>query len=281
MPVSCDLPIDHKILPWTEERIVFMHVPRTGGTTLTALLAAAVGDDVVCPEKFNDLPLWPAGLLARYRIFAGHFDRVTIDVIPGARKKVITLLRDPRSRIISTYRFWRIHRRELAVRDNLTAVLAAIDLDFLSFLQEMPKIAIHDIDNMYARVFGGFVPISGEPDAVRQAPLEALGGGQHLLVEATRFLDQCAAVGVLEEFSRSVSVIFAALNLPAPKNEIAALLRTDDLNDPTMYEPAGEFEITSEAEAEIDKLTRYDRVIYQHAIKLLNKLSQEAIAQQS
>ena len=183
-------------LPWDCERIVFLHVPKTGGTTLTALLENAVGKSATCPVRFNELPMMTAGYLAQYRVFSGHFDRLSINVIPGMRK-VVTLLREPRARIISTYRFWRVHPREEALRRGAAHVLAAIDFDFAGFLRKMRTITIHDVDNMYCRAFGAVLPMRGDPASIQNWPLERFGGGERLLDEGRKFLAGCAALGFL------------------------------------------------------------------------------------
>jgi len=263
-----NLPVDHNILSWDQERIIFLHVPKTGGTTLTSLIENAVGKSAFCPEQFNDLPLWPAGLLARYRVFAGHFDRISVNVIPGARK-VVTLLRDPRARIMSTYRYWRAHSRELAVSQNLGYVLAAIDLDFFDFLKWMQQRSIHDVDNMYARALGGYLPMTGDPAG--RCPLEEFGGGERLVEEAIKFLQSCTAVGILEEFDCSVSLIFQALNLPVPRGQIPTLMKTDELAIRfDRSDSLEDFSINADAERELSKLTRYDQEIYRHAVALFS-----------
>jgi Sulfotransferase family len=257
-------------LPWDCERIVFLHVPKTGGTTLTALLENAVGKSAICPVRFNELPMMTAGYLAQYRVFSGHFDRLSINVIPGMRN-VVTLLREPRARIISTYRFWRAHPREEALRGGAAHVLAAIDFDFAGFLRKMRTITIHDVDNMYCRAFGAILPMRGDPASIRNWPLERFGGGERLLDEARKFLAGCAAVGILEEFETSIKLIFAALKLSLPKDKIPWMMHTEDVaqsfNRASFIE---EFSINEEAEALLEELTKYDRDLYLYATGLFN-----------
>lgn len=260
--------INHDVLPWAEERIIFLHVPKTGGTTLTSLIEKAVGKAAMCPEHFNDLPLWPAGCLALYRFFAGHFDHKSIDVIPGARK-VVTILREPRARIISTYLYWRAHSREFAIREKLAHVVLAIDEDFSSFLKRIQKHTIDAVDNMYARTFGAHLPMTGEPPEMRRLPLESFGGGEHLVIQATKFLDSCAAVGILEEFPRSASLILDAINLPQPSGPIPKLMNTDALaRHFGRVEALKDFALDADANAELEKLTEFDQRIYRHAVAL-------------
>lgn len=257
--------INRSLVSTNVDRLVFLHVPKTGGTSLTVLIRDAVGENALCPERFNDLPLWPAGLLASYRAFAGHFDQFGVSVIPGV-KKVVTILRNPRARIISTYRFWRAHSRDQAVRDNLPHVVAAIDLELGAFLRRMRQIAIHNVDNMYARALGGFLPMRGDPDQARRWPLGEFGGGEKLADQAMSFLDSCAAIGILEEFDISISLICAGLQIPVPSRKIGKLMNTEDVaRHFGRQNQVKDLMITEDAEEEILELTKYDQLIYQYA----------------
>ena len=90
-------------------KLVFLHLPRTGGTTLHHLLTAAFPPEQVCPERFMRLRRWPLEELAPFRLFSGHFTISGVDRIPG-EKRIATVLRDPRARVISTFQLWRRHR---------------------------------------------------------------------------------------------------------------------------------------------------------------------------
>jgi hypothetical protein len=79
-----------------ERRIVFIHIPKTGGTTLHRLLSTAVGEDRVCSARFNDLWQCAGADLATARLFSGHYDRQCLSYIPGSNTRAVTLLREPR-----------------------------------------------------------------------------------------------------------------------------------------------------------------------------------------
>src|SRR5262249_170075 len=98
-------------LDLTRPKLVFLHHPKTGGTTLHHILMRGFDEDEICPERFNGLQHYSAGDLARYRYFSGHFDLLSVSLIPG-EKKIITMLREPISRLISLYYFQRAHKAE-------------------------------------------------------------------------------------------------------------------------------------------------------------------------
>ena len=58
----------------TTSRLVFMHIPKTGGTSLHEVLVAQFKPGEICPERFNHLREWASSDLAKFRLFSGHFD---------------------------------------------------------------------------------------------------------------------------------------------------------------------------------------------------------------
>lgn len=84
-------------------KLVFLHLPRTGGTTLREQIALAFEPSDVCPYRFGIPKGCPAEELDRYRFFSGHFTFDDVRRIPG-EKYVFTVLRDPRDRLLSIWR---------------------------------------------------------------------------------------------------------------------------------------------------------------------------------
>ncbi len=240
------------------------------------MIQKAFGNEDMFPERFNGLPFWPGAALARYRFFSGHYDACSLRVIPG-QLKIITLLRDPRERILSTYRFWRAHSRDEAVRQNQSYVLSAIDNNLKDFLVEMQRTSPSDVDNMYTRAFGGWLPMPGDSVEKRKASLDTMGGGDSLVAKGKAFLAECAAVGVLERFEESAQALTRALDLPIDAAAQAPLMRTSDVAKAFQAsDRVNQIEIDDACEAELDKLTRFDRQLYEYAGQLLTKATQQA-----
>lgn len=86
-----------------DERLVFLHIMRTGGTSLSQL-----GSRWAAPGRarihmyVDDLLLTPPPLLGRLRFIGGHIPVEALQLIPG-RFRTVTVLRDPVARAVSHY----------------------------------------------------------------------------------------------------------------------------------------------------------------------------------
>ncbi|MEM7318134.1 MAG: sulfotransferase family 2 domain-containing protein, partial [Pseudomonadota bacterium] len=89
-----------------EDRVVFLHIPKCGGTTLHHMLGEWYGTDKVHPERHNRLYQWSAANLTSSRVFSGHYDFYSTRLIPGNVRR-ISFLRDPIARLLSLYHFHR------------------------------------------------------------------------------------------------------------------------------------------------------------------------------
>ncbi len=110
--------------------------------------------DETCPDHFAELYRHTDAELARWRFFSGHFRMDELRRIPPPAFRV-TLLRDPRERILSLYRFWR--RIGLSFPSPPPGPRAARETDLADFLRcRVPDVA-EAVDNAVARGLAGGV----------------------------------------------------------------------------------------------------------------------------
>jgi hypothetical protein len=236
-------------------RTVFLHVPKTAGTSLHRLLCAHVEPAEICPERFGLQSLRPEEL-ARFRLFSGHFQWDDVAIVPEPRR-VVTMLRDPRERLLSLYYFWRSHSWEHIERYDLNGPRAARMRSLLEFLRSPESSLQEAIDNRFTRSLVG------------QTSFELLRAGtmseQEAQEIAARRLEQMTAVGFFDDFGQSARLIHERLDLPTPKTIPHDMNKEDSSGAPFLERQESREEIGPDICRELDRLTRLDAPLYEEA----------------
>lgn len=235
-----------------ETAVVLLHVPKTGGTTLHDIMLSNFDSDRVCPERFNNLSVIDSSTLSNYRFFSGHYDWDGISCIPGD-KKVFTLLRNPRERILSLYHFWRSHKMSHIEKHNLGGPRLAKTHDLYGFLCLEGDGIPNNVDNVVARTFvsrewykvnGGFL----RPD-------------EEVIEKALDTILSLESVGVLDFARSSYQQILSAAGFNAPDVFPRARDSRGFAETPTM-EVVEKPVVTEGCEQRLVYLTRLDDRIY-------------------
>jgi hypothetical protein len=151
-------------------RLIFLHIPKTAGTSVAAVLTQhfCVDEIATVPTSLIRPGSHPATALAgrTFRLFGigQHFDHDNVAALRHALQGeeppfVFTILREPRSRLISQYLHWRrTGDVDLAAVDDLTraAYLAARELPIGDFLNTRTAFIIEHFRNYQTRILAGF-----------------------------------------------------------------------------------------------------------------------------
>jgi len=248
--------------PAIRRGLAVLHIEKTAGTSLGRFLARSI-PAAPAADIFTALPghlFSPlASGCATNPVLQGHFDLPALRRIGGDRF-TITLLRDPRQRVLSLYRYFRA--RELNGLPPMlqhAALHAARRCSLLEFLRH-PDPHVQDyLSNAYVRRLTGLYWSGAAHDPLEQDRASALAA-------ATDALMGLDFVGISEEMPASLRLLAAALGWPAPEEipceNVLARLQAD---------PASGFRslpveaLTPEIERELHQLTRFDNVIYRLA----------------
>ena len=239
--------------------VVFIHLEKTGGTTLNTILAANFDAERITPPHFEGLRAFSFLESAKYDFFSAHCDFESVLALPRPSKRIISIFREPRERLLSAYRFWRSH----PVTDNLapyhTHILAneLLPEDFFSHVAIRSSSAIN---NHYLRVFGTSLesPIK-LAESGRESDRAALG----IAINRVKSLD---GVGLTSRMEESVALICHSLGFPAP-NSFESVHKTDDFPKHHLgFKKVPPVEITERLAKALEELTSYDEIIYQTAV---------------
>lgn len=236
-------------------RIVFLHIPKTAGTTVSRFFLRRLPRRRVLiggsPRVATETARSPGPLY-----YSGHLGWDAFAGLDFAHQS-FTFLRDPRARLISTHAFLRGARLREDAAPGPTALAARrMGLgDWLKFCLDGADPAsphVNSSDNMYVRVLLG-------PGGVAAAPrleLDPDGPEMHLARQRLRQLD---CVGIVEDFDAALTMIAGAMGLPPPTEaDLVPANRSDS-------GPRAETErITDAMEEMIAELTCLDRRIYDY-----------------
>ena len=115
--------------------LVFVHIPKTGGLTLRAILGTFFAYNEICPIVDWDEVLKRRLNLAYYHLFNGHFPYSIRDWLPE-EPQYITMLREPVERVVSQYQH---EKREQSA--GMYALVNGQDMSLDEFLHHPTAIA--------------------------------------------------------------------------------------------------------------------------------------------
>jgi hypothetical protein len=240
-------------------RLVFLHLQKTGGTSLHERLVRRFTPAEICPERYDKLEEWE-GRLGGYAFFSGHYSIGSLALIPGPYR-VVTALREPRARLVSLYLFWTRFTQEWRDRNPHSVPAAAHRCaDFEAFLRH-PAMRSGTDNEMTRRLAGKVEPAANGGFRLADAPLPP----ERMLEMAATNLRRLAFVGVTEALDALYARVAAAHGWP--EEEALPRLNTRDDTSPH-FTAAREVVMTPAAEALLEQRTRLDRRLHALAREL-------------
>jgi len=240
------------------DRVFFLHVPKTGGSSLSSALAKKFASWEIFPWRHGRFDLFSQAQLMPFRFFHGHFVISDLDYVPGPVRSV-TLLREPRDRIVSLYNYWRSFRKEAIAMHEPHHSWVAKSVGLRGFLTLPNPHLRGTIDNALVQTYLRY-PVRGRNDALTASP-------ETILDDALETLDRLSVFGVLERRDDSIKTIGAELGSPLgwPAVKVRSF---EALHASEQHEPIERQLPTPEIEKLLDALTTLDRPFYERAVKL-------------
>jgi hypothetical protein len=268
---------------WNREAIALIHMPKTGGSTLDNLLREFFHPNRICGVPTATLHLYSPADVAEYDFFSGHFDYFSVNFIPRQRVRRVSIFRDPLQRLISWYRFKRSHPLKDEFADDIFVKLAH-DLSPEEFFEDRDIVQSTFINNTYLFFLGSslkdpatvkLLADTGSASDMSASTNQSMAPAFHaadqickpVLERAIQRVRKLDAIGITEKFQESVDTIFPALGFAIPQS-IVSVKVTDDLpNIDARFTRVPPVEMTERLSRALQRLTRYDQIIYDAAKK--------------
>lgn len=181
--------------------IFFVHCPKAGGSTLHNLLRDNFNINDVFWGDADELFQNNINKIRSFSLISGHFLLSDIRWIPD-NKRVISMLREPYSRMVSLYHFARAHDINNVSKDDLKMVKLAQKYSINEFFNADEILSNKSLINNYTRIF------SLEKDSEKNVI------NMNVAIERIKSL---TSFGIMERYKDSVDLIFSSLELPIPK----------------------------------------------------------------
>ena len=235
-------------VPWwrsLDRNVVFLHIPKAGGSTVRSFIADHVDADRVFPQdQLHHFPSYESLKTRRTMLFMSHLG---YHFVRDGNADPITLLRHPVERLLSLYSYTRNPGKFTPVINPSYAKGKTL-VEF--FRSEEPAVYMNVRDAMTWQLASGYH--APHRKAIQSRGIE----GSDVQQRAIRTLRRCVVVGVLEDLPRFYDAVddFFGKTAPRPSKVVNASsdrIRWTDLN--------------AEEKAAVEENVRMDWVTYDKA----------------
>ncbi len=236
--------------------LLFVHVPKTAGTTVGTILEGQYSADqvVVVVDRQDLVQLRSAGIPSHVRLVRGHAPTFVRDLF-SVPPRLVTVVRDPLERIASNYRFSRSFQLTEELKLKRPDIAFAHQLSFEDFLLSDHPHFSAGLENCHVRWIGN-------TDPNRRFNFD------QLLENAKEVLDSSIWVGVAERMPLSLAMLSRVLALPPQWDEVR-------INATPKQFVTGR--VTGEILNRARERNRYDYELHEHACKLLDMRARDAV----
>ncbi len=247
-------------------KIIFIHVPKTAGTSTWKQIKAIVGPRSLGftvrlhrdPDPFEDDYEELIGRCRRALFVSGHISWSTVeDIRGGSDAFTFTILRDPAERLKSLYRFFGLRGRSLRNAGPPYISRRIANMTPIEFFQHRSPMLRWHCDNFITRQFAGTL---GNIYLTEDE-------GHAMLERAKANLATLDFIGFQENYEEDLSEIFRRLGLPNLRRVRRMYATTSDAGETnTNTNTNGSFD--EDLMPVIEPLIRFDKELVDFAAKI-------------
>jgi hypothetical protein len=255
---------------------IFLHLPKTGGTTFSDQVKKHLKKEEVIDTSQMRYNLADSEIReSKVKVILGHATYYGIHkMFPGKTPRYFVFLRDPAERFVSSYNFeMRTKKGENTpfnewynsqLKDEMTyfldmkfrgkeGVKANLPRKFLPFFGRI--FMNKKVYMLFQKIHGMYVSFFHSSEKIKGKKLE----------NAKRLLDICWHVGFIKDLDKSLKILFKEMGLPEK-------WRNENITEKSKKF----FAIDGKTREKIYADNRYDKELYDYALSLMNKRKQES-----
>jgi Sulfotransferase family len=245
-----------------DDRLIFMHFPKTAGVTVRNCLAPLFDPAEICPEGSDAISLWPSEITRQYRYFACHAKFVDFRFIPPPMK-MITFLRNPIARSFSNLDYWLSLTDAAIAEQNLFGPRLAKSLGVRDFYAGKNYDQCSQYWNFYTRWL---------VDDPCLAPSGRLwSSAAEVIDHALKNLESMAFVGISEDLTTSFARLCERLDIPNHYHGQTDNVTKSNHEHNQDHDSAPVYNLDQELFEIVANANQLDMMLYNHAVRKFYK----------
>ena len=251
---------------------IFLHLPKTGGTTFSQHLIKNLKKDEIMSTSQLRYNLIPSNIKKdKIKAILGHATYYGIHkLFPNKTPRYIVFLREPADRFVSSYNFemrtkeganvpfWKWYKSQLKNemvyfldmkfrgKEGAKANLPRNTLPFFGKIFQNKKVYL-----FFQKIYGSYITFFQSSQKIQKRKLE----------NAKKLLDQCWYIGFVSNLDRDLKFLFKEIGVP-----------TKWKNQNITEKSKSFFKLDKKSREKIYNDNKYDKELFDYAISIKNKV---------